>query len=69
MALLWMDADGNGISVAETASEVKRRVEEEDAPRFIEFTVDTGGEEDPWRSIYIEHDCIYAIEQGAGSPQ
>jgi len=68
MALLWMDAEGNGISVAETAAVSRRRIEDADRDdeHFVEFTVDGGTQEDSWRTIYIDRDCIYAVEQGAG---
>lgn len=67
MALLWMDAEGNGISVSETAAVARNRVEaaDRDDEHFVEFTVDGGGE-DNWRTIYVDRDTVYAIEQGTG---
>jgi hypothetical protein len=69
MALLWMDAEGNGISVVETAAEARRKIEAkpyDEQPQLVEFLVD-GGDKDNWRMIYVDRDSIYAVEQGTGA--
>lgn len=65
MAFLWLWGDGDGVAVTETASEVKRRFESEES-NWIGLTLDTRGDEEPWKRIYIDRDRVLAIEQGQG---
>jgi len=65
MAFIWIDTDGNGISVTETARAMVARFEE-DGGQFIEATAAGDGEDDPWRTIFIDKVSIIAIESGPG---
>lgn len=68
MAFIWLDTEGNGVVVQETAGEVRRKIEDEDDDtRFIEFLRDTeGGKGEAFRPIFLSYDQIIAIETGAG---
>lgn len=65
MAYVWLDTEGNGITVQETAADVHRKVEEEEGCYVALFREQEDGES--WRTIYVYKDSIYAIEQGAGA--
>jgi hypothetical protein len=69
MAFLWLTTDGEeGISVQETASEIRNKFEEVGAPQFVMVTRIHEGEDDepPWRKVYIDSSSVYAIEEGVG---
>lgn len=68
MAFIWLDTEGNGVVVQETAAEVRRKIEDEDDDTsLIEFLRDTeGGDEEAFRSIFISYEHIVAIETGRG---
>lgn len=67
MAFIWLDTEGNGVVVQETAAEVRRKIEDEDDDtRFIEFLRDTETDEEAFRSIFLSYENIVAIETGAG---
>lgn len=67
MAFIWLDTEGNGVVVQETAAEVRRKIEDEDDDtRFIEFLRDAETDEEAFRSIFLSYENIVAIETGAG---
>ena len=66
MAFIWLDSEGEGVTVQETASEARRKIEEDDEPGFAELLLDPGDGEPGFRTIFIDKASIIAIEQGAG---
>lgn len=65
MAFIWLDTDGNGLAVQETARTIKDRFEE-DGGMFLEALIATGTEENPWRTIFVDKASVVAIESGGG---
>lgn len=66
MAFVYIDAEGNGFSIQETAAEFINRVEGDDEQLFVPALKATNEDEDPWRRVYIDKASIIAVEVGAG---
>jgi hypothetical protein len=64
MAFVWLDAEGAGVPVQETAAEVCRLLEEDPEQMFVELLFD-GGEND-FHSIYVDKASVVAVEVGRG---
>jgi hypothetical protein len=65
MAFIWLDTEGNGLAVQETARTMKDRFEEDEG-MFLEALIATGTEENPWRTIFVDKASVVAIESGSG---
>lgn len=64
MAFIWLDAEGAGVPVQETAAEVCRMLEEDEAQMFVELLFDGGGND--FHTIYVDKASIVAVETGRG---
>lgn len=65
MAFIWLNPNGDGPVVQETAAEVARRLEASD-DRFVEFILDPLDDTAAYKPIFIEKEAVWAIESGRG---
>lgn len=65
MAFIWLNPEGEGVAVQETAAEARRRIEDEDS-RFVGFLLDPCDGTEPYKTVYVERASVYAIESGRG---
>jgi hypothetical protein len=65
MAFLWLSYDGDGMTVQETAANVKGQFEDSEGD-WIGLMLDPGEGGDPYKKIYVDRTRVLAIEQGSG---